>query len=83
MTAEPIAEVVVNAVVDTLAWRYLPNGTVKHALRYSAARIAVCGVGPHWSAPDDWYGTGSQAEYETAASLRECRRCLDILGVRR
>lgn len=56
-------------------WRYIEFGHVKHALRRSSDRAALCGTGPHWCAPD-WYGTGSQAEYERVAELPECRRCL-------
>lgn len=65
------------APVDRFEWRYLPGGNVTHALTYAAARVAVCGTGPVWHAPD-WYGTGSQTEYERAAGLPRCKRCVRI-----
>lgn len=61
-----------------MEWRYLPNGKVVHALSHASARIAQCGIGPVWYAPDGWYGTGSQVEYETVASLPECKRCVKL-----
>lgn len=58
-------------------WRYLRQGKVRHALSYGTARMAQCGRGPGlW---DDWLGTGSQAEYERAAELPTCTRCLKAL----
>ena len=60
-------------------WRYVLRGQVKHALDYPAARIAACGVGPVWYAPD-WYGTGTQAEYERVAALPPCKRCVAKAG---
>ncbi len=69
------------APVDSHEWRYLPGGKVVHALSYAAARVATCGTGPVWFAPDGWYGTGTQAEYEHAASLPQCKRCLRITRV--
>lgn len=65
--------------MSAVEWRYLPRGTVKHALRYAMARYAVCGVGPRWFDPDDWHGTGSQTEYETVEALPECRRCAALV----
>lgn len=56
-------------------WRYVERGQVKHALSFSAAAVAICGIGPRWFAPD-WFGTGSQTEYERLAELPACRRCL-------
>ena len=66
--------------MSAVEWRYLPAGAVKHALTRPDDRIAVCGVGPLWYSPDGWRGTGSQVEYETAAGMRECRRCRDWLS---
>ena len=60
--------------MSTGEWRYLHGRPVKHLLSGPFDRIAVCGVGPVWFAPD-WYGTGSQGEYETAERLRKCKRC--------
>lgn len=34
---------------------------------------ALCPVLPSW--PDEWRGTGSQEEYDLAASLPLCKRC--------
>lgn len=58
-------------------WRYVERGQVKHALRYPAARIAICGTGPRWFAPD-WFGTGKQSEYERLAELPACKRCVRL-----
>lgn len=57
-------------------WRYLWGGTVKHAL-VSDPMDSLCGLR---TASYNWYGTGSQAEYETVEALRPCRRCLARLG---
>lgn len=61
-------------------WRYLPDGKVKHALRNTSARHAVCSVGPRWYDPRGWFGTGSQTEYDTVAALRPCKRCVTWVG---
>lgn len=55
-------------------WRYLPGGTVKHALAYADAHAAMCGVGPPLLG--DWYGTGSQDEYENLAARPACKKCV-------
>ncbi len=39
----------------------------------SPLRTTLCPVQPAW--PDEWLGTGSQAEYELAAELETCSRC--------
>lgn len=57
-------------------WRYTERGQVKHALRASSDRVAVCGVSPRWFAPD-WYGTGKQSEYERLEVLLPCKRCVE------
>lgn len=54
-------------------WRYLVTGKVAHALRPPIAGAAACGV-DGWST--EWLGTGSQDEYERAATLPRCLRCL-------
>jgi hypothetical protein len=61
-------------VVDRYEWRYLPDGSVTHALTSPQECVGECGVGP-WTY-DQWRGTGSQVEYERAAELPKCRRCL-------
>ncbi len=59
-------------------WLYLKNGKVAHAhSTFTVSRfIAECGAGA-WAT---WYGTGSQDEYEQAASLPQCKRCLPKVG---
>lgn len=64
-----------------IKWRYLPqvhrNREVRHAFvdwgEVTARTPALCGVLPSFLG--DWYGTGTQAEYERAASLRTCEHC--------
>lgn len=60
--------------VEVFERRYVRGGAVRHLLVDSEAAVAVCGMGP-W-VHDQWYGTGSQVEYETVASLPDCRLCL-------
>lgn len=61
-------------------WRYLhPRATACHALLRVNATVAVCGTAPAWFQPTKWLGTGSTEEYEHAAKLPDCRRCLRIL----
>ncbi len=60
-------------------WRYLPapsgrRPTVKHALAAVDHVVAACGVAERMR--HGWFGTGSQAEYDIAQSLPECRNCL-------
>lgn len=62
-----------------MEWRYLPTGKVKHALERADDRRAVCGM-ELWRA-ENWYGTGSQDEYENCAARPACRRCL-AMGAR-
>jgi hypothetical protein len=63
--------------VSGIEWRYLPGGTVKHALTRSSDAGAACG---RFVLPASaWLGTGSQTEYETVAGLRECRSCRKAL----
>jgi hypothetical protein len=68
-------------------WRYVQGGQCVHALtRAGSSTVGIararCGVSPTlWTmikgAPSlSWYGTGSQAEYDRAASLPLCRRCV-------
>lgn len=61
-------------------WRYLPHGLAVHALAFPAAAGAVCGV--YTLPPSNWRGTGSQAEYDRAAKLPCCRRCLRLAARR-
>lgn len=72
---------------SAVTWRYIPGRNVKHALVLEPRsvsghrRYALCGASPVWFRPADeeWHGTGSQVEYETAERLRECRRCARLL----
>lgn len=59
-------------------WLYLKNGKVAHALStFTGTRfVAECGAGA-WRT---WYGTGSQDEYEQAASLPKCARCVKLVA---
>lgn len=62
-----------------IEWRYTHTGSVVHALTYlgsigALAHVAVCGMSPSWF--NDWLGSGDQDEYERAAQLPPCRRCL-------
>lgn len=71
----------------SVTWRYLPRRTVKHALLVDSGisghrSTALCGISPSWFAPDteQWWGTGTQDEYEQAERLPECRRCARLLA---
>jgi hypothetical protein len=66
-------------VADEYTWRYLQRGRVRHILAQASGidAAAVCGTAPLFFA--DWYGTGSQSEYETCAGLPACRRCVAIM----
>lgn len=61
-----------------IVWRYLRRGKVKHAVGQKAdgwvERVAECGVGIDLF--EDWFGTGTQDEYEKAEQLPACRRCV-------
>ena len=60
---------------DRYEWRFTVGGTVVHALVRSGDNRALCGVN-RWPARF-WLGTGSQGEYETAARLPECGKCVN------
>jgi hypothetical protein len=64
---------------DYWEWRYFAQGRVAHALSRSGSmklsRVAKCGAEP-WLISGDWCGTGSQREYERAAELPRCKKCL-------
>lgn len=64
-------------------WRYVPTGEELHALRTADnlcghSSVAECGRA-QWTCWA-WHGTGSQNEYERAASLPKCPRCLAVIG---
>jgi hypothetical protein len=56
---------------------YLPHGQVAHAISNIGPRSlytsAACRTGPGFGS--FWLGTGTQDEYEKAATLPRCRRC--------
>lgn len=54
-------------------YRYSSGGRVKHALDSPSETSAWCGFEVFRSS--DWHGTGSQVEYEVAASLPMCKNC--------
>lgn len=63
-------------------WRYARTGNVRHKVVKPLGvaemhdGVAVCGLYA------DWYGTGSQAEYERLAGRPKCLRCMAVLGER-
>jgi hypothetical protein len=59
-------------------WLYLPGGKVAHAFMADddISWIAECGT----SSLGYWHGTGSQDEYERAAELPRCQKCLPRVG---
>jgi hypothetical protein len=59
-------------------WRYTYMGERTHFLVASYDRVARCGVSVINSS--EWFGTGSQEEYDKAASLPKCKKCLRLLG---
>lgn len=59
-------------------WRYTSRGRVVHAIRRSSEVIGRCGMGPGWLS-SEWLGTGSQDEYDRAAELPKCKRCVDLI----
>lgn len=69
-----------------VTWRYIQrrNPRVVHALRIRSEghdATALCGAAPVWFVPSSqqWYGSGSQDEYEQVARLPECKRCAKLL----
>lgn len=68
-----------------VVWRYLPKGKVKHALSERDGSFprasSLCGTSPQWFVPrgEQWWGTGTQAEYDMVETLPECRRCTKLL----
>lgn len=66
--------------LDHYEWRYVRGGRCTHALKRSLDLTARCGVSPSWFELFRWRGTGSQVEYETAAVLPRCKRCVALIG---
>lgn len=59
-------------------WLYLPGGKVAHAFAVEDQTkwIAECGTSSDYY----WYGTGTQDEYDKAAALPRCQKCLPKVG---
>lgn len=59
-------------------WLYLPKGNVAHAFMVGddVSWIAECGT----SSFGYWHGTGSQDEYDKAAAMPRCKKCLPKVG---
>lgn len=58
-------------------WRYTWDGQTRHKVK--DWQSSQCGL--HLF-EEDWFGTGSQDEYERLASLPKCRHCMRVLGER-
>lgn len=75
----------IGGLVEPLHWRYLgQQSTAVHAVQALQAdgirAVAACGLKPSWWRPGSgWRGTGSQEEYERAAALPRCGRCVRTL----
>ena len=66
-------------------WRYLGKRSVAvHGFQQVVTVMALCGVAPSlFGSSADWLGSGSQAEYDKAASLSLCQNCLRMIGYKR
>ncbi len=65
-------------------WLYLnKHATRVHYIETDQTINAACGAHPSgmWPRHTDWRGTGSQTEYDTAATLPRCKVCLKQLGL--
>lgn len=63
-------------------WHYLRKGEATHARHRQGAGldfVARCGAYPDMLVSSDWYGTGSQDEYENARARPKCKRCLKLI----
>jgi hypothetical protein len=63
----------------SIEWRYLPNGRMTHVVETPNADVAAL-CGRRAALPENWFGTGSQDEYEQAESLPKCRLCAHLVG---
>jgi len=57
---------------DDQTFVYAPTGHVAHVMNFG--QWTNCGFTPMW--PQQWRGTGSQAEYDKAKLLPLCRKCV-------
>lgn len=56
-------------------WRYKLGGTVLHEISAYFDRYSHCGVTVmNFS---DWRGTGTQDEYDKAAAMAKCQKCVN------
>ena len=60
--------------------RYLRRGKVAHLIRSGMDGISVCNIWAGYTATSDFWGSGSQEEYEKADSLPLCKSCLRAIG---
>lgn len=61
-------------------WRYINNGTTKHALRHTDDQEALCGKLYGYGRVFRWRGTGSRGEQEHLATLDECPGCTEYIA---
>jgi len=69
-------------------WRFVSwQASVKHAIdrhgsnaEITSNNLAICGNSPVWFTGVGWLGSGNQKEYEALDELRECKKCLRLLG---
>lgn len=68
------------SVSDRYNRSYTAWGNVAHLTFHSSFGVtALCAVSPRYG--DDWFGTGTQNEYEIAAKKRLCKHCARYAGV--
>lgn len=59
-------------------WRYLEDGSSKHALRRGTDTAALCTVRPRQG--QRWYGAGELAECDRVEQLPRCGRCARVIN---
>jgi hypothetical protein len=66
-------------------WRYLGERSLSvHGFQQVVTFMALCGVAPSFlGSSSDWFGSGSQVEYDRVAGLPLCGNCLRMLGYKR
>lgn len=68
--------------VHDIQWSYMSRGEVAHGRGFTEsfgrANSARCGISPAWFDYRGWLGAGTQAEYERAAALPRCKRCINL-----
>lgn len=80
----PLDRAAARRVVEGYTPRYTPGGTVSHLIwepDWSAPGVAYPHAACGWSGTHEyWRGSGSQEEYEEAAALPVCRKCLTAVS---